>query len=431
MLSLRMREWEQLTFERNRELRGFSFGYDERSRDLAEELTKAEILIVREMRQGLSVSSTSYVGSIRLGNLQVSIEPKIDVNVLLSLFRYTYNLRDLRLHLATDLDTRTNAFQDILIHQLCAEATELISRGLRREYTRVAEKLSIPKGRLNIQAIARQGGLSDVSLPVVHHPRLEDSLINQVLLAGLRFAIPHTNDLVMRARLRRLTQILEATVARVDLNFVTMKRVRQQMSRLTAHYEPSITLIELLLQSTGLSLTATPEQIRLPGFLFDMNRFFERLITRFLSEHMPAYTLHDQFRLKNMISYVPGRNPRQRRAPTPRPDIVVTRASNVLAILDTKYRDLWNKPLPRDMLYQLAIYALSQGWNGQATILYPSVSDDPEPQLIGIRNSLNTANLAQIVLKPVNLTRLSHLLERPGAASRREREEYANELVFS
>lgn len=431
MPRLRMREWEQISYTQNSALAGFSFGDDQRARIDAEALTAAGILEIAELRHGLSVRSTSFVGRVQLGDLQITIQPKIKLDVLLTLFRYAYNLRDLRLMTDSNLDLEPEAFQDILIEQLIAEVHELLARGLRRQYKQVAADLSIPKGRINLQQLARQGGVMDTELPVIHHPRLEDNLLNQVLLAGLNFAIPMTTDLLIRSRLRRLVSMLELGISQITLNFTVLARLKREMSRLTVHYEPSITVIELLMLASGITLEARSQQVALPGFLFDMNLFFERLLSRFLNENLPNHTVHDQFRLKDMMAYASEHNPKRRQAPAPRPDFVVSSGAKLISILDAKYRDLWEKPLPRDMLYQLAIYALSQGWSGQSSILYPSLDSAPKPQVVEIREALLGTNKAQIILKPVNLSRLSELLKDNSMVGRQKRVEFAEELIHA
>jgi hypothetical protein len=40
---------------------------------------------------------------------------------------------------------------------------------------------------------------------------------------------------------------------------------------LTEHYRPAIRVIELLLQGQGVTLRDAQDEVRLPGFLFDMN----------------------------------------------------------------------------------------------------------------------------------------------------------------
>lgn len=410
-LIARMREWEQLTPAQMPELANFSFGNNRQAQMLAEQLARAEILEVVELRSGLSIRSTSYVGRVQLGDLQITIQPKIKLIVLLTLFRYAYHLRDLHLLPDTDLDAEPDAFQDMLIEQLAAEASELIARGLYRQYRRLDEDLAAPKGKIDLQRIAKNGGMIETTIPVTHHPRLENCLINQVLLAGLYFAATLTGDLVMRSRLRRLAGIIEAKVDPISLNFHTLRRLRREMSRLTVHYEPAITLIELLLQSTGITLEDQTEKVSLQGFLFDMNRFFERLLSRFLNENLPDFTVHDQYRLTGMMSYAPEHNPRRRKAPTPRPDFVITQGKKALAILDAKYRDLWDKALPRDMLYQLALYALSQGWNGQSTILYPTMQTDVRPQVIEIHEPILGSSTARVILQPVNLNQLTESIK--------------------
>ncbi len=209
-----------------------------------------------------------------------------------------------------------------------------------------------------------------------------------------------------------------------------MCQLRREASRLTAHYDAAITLIELLLRSTGITLEAADELVLLPGFLFDMNLFFERLLSRFFNDYLRKYTVNDQYRLSGMMTYLPDHNPRKRKAPTPRPDFVITEGRKIVAILDAKYRDLWEKRLPRDMLYQLAIYALSQSQNRQSVILYPSTETTTKPQIIEIREPLYGTNNALITLRSLNLIQMSDLLSQSDFKSQRELETLATYLVF-
>lgn len=425
-----LHEWDSASPERSPELLGQSFAGDKQARQIASQLSDSDVLHITELREGIAIRSTSHVGRIQLGDLQITIRPKLNLNVLRTLLRYAYNLRDLRLIGDADLNAEPDAFQDILIEQLVAEASELIARGLHRQYRRVDETLSLPKGRIDLQSLAKRGGMTEAGIPTIHHPRLQGGLINQVLLSGLHLAVRLTGDLVLRSRLRRVAKIIETEVSPADLNLSTLKLLRREASRLTAHYDPAITLIELLLRSTGITLEAADEDVSLPGFLFDMNLFFERLLSRFFKDHLHGYTVNDQYRLSGMMTYVSDHNPRRRKAPTPRPDLVITKGQDVVAILDAKYRDLWEKSLPRDMLYQLAIYALSQSRNRESVILYPSTEAHTRPQIIEIRDPLRRTDSARVTLRSVNLTQLSELLGSSEFKATRQLEALARHLVL-
>lgn len=152
------------------------------------------------------------------------------------------------------------------------------------------------------------------------------------------------------------------------------------------------------------------DRVALPGFLFDMNRFLQALLGRFLTDNLPGYTVLQEYQLRGMMSYMPEHNPRRRRAPAPRPDFAVAQGGRVIALLDAKYRDLWELGLPDGWLYQLSMYALSQGPGGRSTILYPTMADGAREQRISISHP-SGGERAQVVLRPVHVGRLAAALK--------------------
>jgi 5-methylcytosine-specific restriction enzyme subunit McrC len=321
-------------------------------------------------------------------------------------------------------------FADLLGAQLVAEVHELVARGLHRSYVTSRDWLSSPKGRIDIGRLAAQGGVVTAHLPCVHHPRIEDTLLNQILSAGLELAGSVVGDLQLRRETARFAGLFEEQVTSLPLNGALLERGDQKLNRLTKAYEPALTIIRLLWESFGVVLDNAETTVRLRGFLFDMNRFFQSLLARFLRDNLPDHSVRDEFRLRRMMQFVPGFNPQNRRAPTPRPDFVVMQGSKQVAILDAKYRDLWERRLPREMLYQLAIYAVSHEQRS-ATILYPTISTAAREARITVVDPLLGKQMALVCLRPVHMGILGKLITSSDTADiRRERGAFAARLAF-
>ncbi|MGD0006119.1 MAG: restriction endonuclease, partial [Anaerolineaceae bacterium] len=383
---------------------------DPSAEHLASQLSNPGQVRFYQLVDGLRVETTSFVGSIRLGQLHLTIHPKIDGIPLLRLLKYGYGLRDLQLFNPNEFSTQKSNFLDLLILQLISEVEELISRGLLRRYVKKEEPLSNPIGRINFQQLARQGGLIDATLPCVFYHRLENCLHNQVILSGLLRAAHQTEDIALRVRTRRLASLMQESVQVIRLNQKILERVEQESNRLTEAYRPAITLVALLFGEQGIQTDDKAPQVQLNGYLFDMNRFFQALLSRLLNENLAVFHVKDEHHLKGFLTYIPGFDLPHRPDPLPRPDFAVFKGDKLVALLDTKYRDIWNQGLPREMLYQLIVYALSRHDHRSATILYPSLDLSAHETRIQINEPLLGLSNGMVILRPVNLSILEHII---------------------
>lgn len=425
-----MSEWETRGPDNCPELAGRFLDSSQATAAVVDRINGSRLLQITELRKGIEIRAFSHVGRVRIGDLQVTIRPKITGASLLKLVRYAYGFRRLHLVSRTSHLVDSGGIEDLLIAQLNCEVQELISRGLRREYVATSERLSSPRGRIDIGRMARDGGTVTASLPCRYHPRVEDTPLNQTLLAGIRLAASITGELELGRDSLRLASQLDEQVTRIHLDRHVLDRIEMKLNRLHAAYGPALSIIRLLMDSQGVVLEGKADSTPLPGVLFNMNAFFQALISRFLRDNLPEHTLQDERQLKGMMSYNLNFHRPSGKSPTPRPDFAVMQGGKVCALLDAKYRDLWAKSLPPQMLYQLAVYAISQQQRPQSTILYPTSSPLAKEVRIDINDPLHHRHLGQVCLRPVPLGRMAALIEDLTPSARREQEDLARRLAF-
>lgn len=101
-----------------------------------------------------------------------------------------------------------------------------------------------------------------------------------------------------------------------------------------------------------------------------------------------------------------------------------------MTLLDAKYRELWEKQLPREMLYQLVVYAISQKATPRSCILYPTNNPRAKEARINVAEPIAGTQLGQVCLRPVNLESLAMRLRDDSADNMRWRFTYAAGLAF-
>jgi len=404
-------EWAQVGPSNDPRLRGHSFANNPTARRLAETLRGR--VDIREGYEGLEITATSFVGRVDVGPLRVAITPKLPMMPLACLLRYAYRLRDLATFEETRAPTTRDGLHDLLITLLADEIEELLHRGLSRRYIPLSENLASPRGGILVGELARRGGVREAQLPCRHFERRPDWHLNRVLRAGLDAAAWMTEDRDLRRRVHQLADMFGDVEPLSRLNAVAIDNAARGLTRLTLAAEPALTVIRLLHEMLGVAFDAASESSRMPGFLFDMNKFFQRLLSRFLRENLTGQHIADERSIRSVFTYA---GPKQRAAPAPRPDYALYEGATLRGFLDAKYRDAWEFWIPPEWLYQLSIYALASPEH-VSILLYASMAADARDERIDIypRGLLSTGKPSCVIIRPVVLTQLAELLDpKPG-----------------
>jgi 5-methylcytosine-specific restriction enzyme subunit McrC len=432
MRTIELTEWETATPDTTKELR------DLRLPDTAEvaaalrRVNEREMVSIRELRSGLEIRTTSHVGSLTLGILDLRIRPKVRTESFAVLVGYALGLPRIELLPEHVARLTAPAFQDLLVARLADESARLLARGILRQYTPQEGSLASPRGRILVSALARQAAAPAATIPCRFYERDEDVLPNQVLLSGLQLAATLALDSRIRRQALRVAAALKESVLPVTLDAATFQRLRRSGNRLRSAYEPAFTLIRLLLAGHGISTDSADESHPLPGFLFDMNMLFQQALGRFLRESLEEVRVEEQHSIRELFSYQPSFNPLGRRPPKLRPDYVFRRGDRIVGIADAKYRDLWQRELGRDMLYQLSLYALSQAHCRTAAILYPTSDAGAKEARLAIHDPASGRIGGEVHLRPVDLDYIARLISARGNGGKigRVRAAYARRLAF-
>jgi 5-methylcytosine-specific restriction enzyme subunit McrC len=363
----------------------------ERDRALARELGdgSAGRLVVEELREGVRVRSTSWIGVVRFERFEVRVEPKLagDSLRVVQMLEVTQGLEALRRNAGVrQLHAQGADLFDLFAYLLADECERLVKGGLLHGYLEEEEELPAARGRIlwDRQVLQRFGRVDRLAC---RFDELQQDVVENRLLAA---ALGLCARSVRHAGVARRTRELAALFREVcDPEALVWPEVAGLVyDRLNAHYEEAHALAKLLLAGSGTDdLLATGDR-RCFAFLLDMNRLFEQLMEVVLRFVLGGKGLqvHVQQRDRSILWDVT----RQRPYAPVIPDFVVEPRGGPgpRLTVDAKYKRYDDRQLDSADVYQGFLYGFAYAGAAGAPrslVVHPSESPSGSHRRLRVR----------------------------------------------
>jgi 5-methylcytosine-specific restriction enzyme subunit McrC len=263
----------------------------------------------------------------------------------------------------------SRALLDFLALRLVALLEERLAVGLHRWYAEQEGEERFLQGRLDVAAQLRQ----TAARPDQFHCRRDeftfDVPCNQVPRAVLELLL--RSPLLGAAARASLGQALQGLdgVQRVELTAELFERATAD--RTAALYRPLLELCRLLADSLQQKPGVRPGSTAGPAFLLDLERVFERYVTRGLVE---AFTGGERFTVAGQLGQTFPSTGSGQPGLLMRPDVTVCEGNEPRAVVDAKWKRLPPHGKVTADLYQVLAYCTALGV-GRGVLVYPGRAD--------------------------------------------------------
>lgn len=387
-------------YEKNaKELSGLKLETKE-DQKLKEFLKEKKILSIKELKSGLEISPSSYVGKIQFSNFAVQVSPKysLDEGNLRKLLDYVLPLKPKMVFVESAIDVEADQrdlLLDIVINSLIFQCNQLLKQGLMKSYVVHEENVPFLRGKLMMKQQIQNTMKNNVKFACQYDELEQDNLENRILLAALGASHNITKNEELKRNLRMLMHQFDLVVSRTPISIHDFDKI--SYNRLNQHYEAAHNLSRLILKSSGFKEYRSEKKIKIKPFFIDMDDVFEKFVEklfRFYYAHAYNYSVKaqkttkawesDSFNDKNM-----------------RTDILVSDSKDATKkfILDTKYKE---KLSPEDR-YQIGFYIHEYKQN-QGTALLPEFNDNTEEVLTSVEKKI------VINVKRININKILELI---------------------
>jgi len=251
-------------------------------------LQQRGILLIRELKKGLEISATSYIGVARFSNFAVEVTPKVLMKSenLPKLIEYAYDLEDIVIpESEIKFEDAKNQLIEIIITSFVKKCQQLLRQGLIKSYVTHEDNIPYLRGKLLLQ----QQFLN------VMHKKLEfacefdeleyNNIENQILRFCLEQCYYITSIESLKKEIRRLIHQLSGFVESVPITLDDFNKITY--TRLNHHYNKIHQLCKLILTSTGISEFYNQKVPFVNSFFVDMNVIFEVFVAKLFEQFYP------------------------------------------------------------------------------------------------------------------------------------------------
>lgn len=322
-----------------------------------------------ELRNGLKITSLSWVGVIELESIRIIIKPKFN-NSFKSLIDMICFVEQIPFY--EWKDTRAikgkNNFEELLIRLFITELNKLLNTGIVKDYVDEEDNLRQMKGRPDFVK-NMQVNLSRPTRIFCRYDELVTNIDeNKVLRSALEVASRFNLQKSTLQKLNRFRSEFEALCETYTKEELPVFKYH----RLNLHYELAHRISYYILKKTFVKNIYSFKQDSFFSILIDMNELFEKFVYTVLKKYLPKHLqVKSSVRIYDAIT-VYSKNYR-----VIIPDIVIIdKQNNSALVIDAKYKHYGIKKVETGDIYQLAFYAqyfhIDKDTQCGSIIVYPS-----------------------------------------------------------
>lgn len=317
------------------------------------------------------ITGRRRVGALRLGHgddaIDLYLDPKLPVENLLFLLSYVAGDRHWRRSVVT---TGTEAGLLPAVAGLFASmAARALDGGVLHGYRAVRESLYAVRGRIDVSAQLRRGGLP-LPVAVEYDEFTADISENQILAAAIaRLAGLHGTPPATAAALRHLA----GRLVDVSIPVQGAPLPKWTPNRLNARYVPVLRLAQLILADAVPDLRYG-DRVAVHGIVINMERLFESFLEISLLDAAEQHGLRCVRQYPHHFDAA--------RAIKIEPDISVYRPDALHCVVDAKYKTTDGIPDDQADLYQVTAYCTALDLK-TGHLVYANGPDAPVTHAVG------------------------------------------------